>query len=76
MFHKAPNFEGNECTTSRSGVGEQVGQAGEKAVVTPEWESLKPLRNRGPREEGNKIEIKKPATREKRSGGDGSSESE
>ena len=38
---------------------EKIKKAGD-AIERVDWESLKPGRDRGPREKGNKIEIRKP----------------
>ena len=61
MFNEAlPPMSATEIAAEFKKMAESGKKVVEKAMATPDFESLKPGRKRGPREKGNKIDIKKP----------------
>ena len=61
MFNEAlPPMSAVEIAAEFKKMAESGKKVVEKAMATPDFESLKPGRKRGPREKGNKIDIKKP----------------
>jgi hypothetical protein len=70
MNEALPPLTAAEIAGEFAKMAESGARVVERAMATPDFESLNPRRKRGPREKGNKIALKRPAA----DGGDGGAE--